>query len=470
MAPYLPRNISIAVLFASFTAFSHAAAADKSPATPVATKPVPARTLQDQREIALANLMLQNGHPDAACKILHATTPPASVDPDRYYLLARCSAELKQIDAAIGYYRKTIELQPDAPRPRAELAAIYLAIEQYAAAAPLFADTARLIPPGETAESMRSLAERLGANDPAALLRGQSAKPWSIEMFAGLTKDDNVNGGPVSRIVPTVIGGTPINFMLSPAAMPRSSWGATASVNGNYSVPLNRNWSVLFQGGLAATHYFSESDFSNDSLSLAAAFIYRDKSFSASVQPNVRYVRQHGRTQEATPGIVGRLSKALSPTLTATGSVGYFDRTVQPDGNRDAKGWHGSVGLVSQLSKTVQVGGEYEVIREDASLDVHSRRLHGPSVFAAVKVIPELTLIANYRYAAVEHDERMALFSGVRKDRQKIAVLTGLWDVSRWAGRDLAVRAQYMHIENPSNIAFNDYKRNLFIVGVQTKF
>lgn len=470
MTSCFPRVAALVLpLLATFDV-AHANPQDQkavSPADPAA--PAASRATGSQKELAAAVLMQEHGRPDLACRLLQST-PKDSTDADRLHVLARCSAELKQVDAAIDYYKRTIALRPEAPRPRAELAALYMALEEYGAARQLVSETASLMPPGQAAEAMKKLAEQLGTDDPAAIARRSPAKPWSIELYGGFIYDDNVNGGPVSNVVPAVIGGTPVSFTLAPDAMPRSSSGVVGSISGSYVVPLNQQWRVLFQGALTGTGYFSESDFNNDSLSLSAAAIYRNAGTTASVQSNVRYQRMDGHMQEATPGVVARVSRVLSPMWTATASAGYFKRSVHPDMNRDANGRHGSLGLIAQVSNNFQVGGEYELRRENARQDVYSRRLQGPSLFAAYRVSPVFTLVGNYSYFEIEHEAPMALFPNAREDRQKTAALTALWDVSAWAGRNMIVRAQYMNVRNPSNIAYSDYKRNLFTVGVQTQF
>ena len=69
----------------------------------------------------------------------------------------------------------------------------------------------------------------------------------------------------------------------------------------------------------------------------------------------------------------------------------------------------------------------------------------------------------------MKYDEG-SLFFPAREDTQKTASLTTLWDISPWAGRNMVVRAQYTQIDNPSNIGYSNYTRNIFSVGVQTQF
>lgn len=422
---------------------------------------------------ALAQLMLEENRPDVACRILEgAGSTETTEDAGALYLLAHCSQDLGNTDQAIAYYRQVIALLPNATRPRAELAALYIKTGQPALAGSLFADAARVGPTDEASAIMRDMAERLGANDPAALIAGTASKPWAIELFAGLVHDTNINGGPASDIVPAVVGTTPIQFRLVPDAMPKASWGANTSLNGSYAHRLSPSFSLLFQGGVSRTDYFDDANFTNDSLTLATALIYRNQQHgvSASIQPSVRYLRQDSRVQEATTGVVGRVSKAVMPRVNLTFSSGYFNRRAQTDRRRDANGVHAGFGVNTQLIQNWNLGAEYVLQREHANEDVFSRRMKGPSVYAVWKARHNLEFIANYRYANVTYDRRMAFFPDARDDRQQSVALTALWDVSQWAGRNLAIRTQYMHARNRSNVAFNDNQRDIFMMGVQTRF
>jgi hypothetical protein len=427
-----------------------------------------ADTINKHNEVLVARLMQENGRPDMACALL-ADTPADSQDVDRLYVLARCNASLQRIDAAIAYYQRVIALTPKEANPRVELAAILVAVDRKDEAAQQYKETLSLLPAGQVSTQMNNLIEQLGNDDPAAFARLASGKPWSIEFFAGLVHDNNINGGPVSNIVPAMVGGFPGNFILDPGVMPRSSWGATGSMTGSYVLPLNEHWSVLLQGVLLGNGYFDTSDFNNEYMSLSAAFIYRAKDWSASIQPNVGFSRQANRMNETTPGVVTRFSRNLSQILSLTGSLGYIDRTVHLDPYRNADGVLSGVGLVAQILPDLQLGVDYNWQREHADEAVYSRRLQGPSVFAAYRIDPQWTVVGNYSYLDVKYDEGSAFFPA-REDTQKNASLTSLWDISRWARRNMVLRAQYTQIDNPSNIGYSNYTRNILSIGVQTQF
>ena len=172
---------------------------------------------------------------------------------------------------------------------------------------------------------------------------------------------------------------------------------------------------------------------------------------------------------ETTPGVIARVSRNLNPTWSLTGSLGYINRTVHLDHNRNADGVLGSIGVVAQVQPNLQAGADYNVQREHADAAVYSRRLDGPGVFAAYRIKPQWTVVGNYSYSKVKYDEG-SFFFPAREDTQKTASLTSLWDISSWAGRSMVVRAQYTQIDNPSNIGYSNYSRKLFSVGVQTQF
>jgi tetratricopeptide (TPR) repeat protein len=425
--------------------------------------------VQKKSEVQLARVAMRQNRPDIACAALKPSTPPDSTNHERLLLLGRCSSALGNNEEAAAYYRRLIALMPNSAAPRVELARVYARMGRRESAAAMLDEAAARNGDGEGTALMKQLAERLRNNDPAVLASEQS-KPWSLQVYTGVVYDDNVNAGPVSRNVPAVLGGIPVNFELVPEAMPRSSFGAALGLTGSYVVPLSGNWGLLWQASYFGTHYFSEQDFDNDSLALSGAFIYRDQNFSGSIQPNLRYTRLDGRLQESSPGITARAAQQITPEVALTGSLGYFDRSVPVDRDRDAQAWFGSIGLTWQASKNVQLGGEYLWQREDAKLDIYSRRANGPSVFVSWQASPTVSLIGNYSYSTASYDERMALFPDRRHDRQEIASATLLWDVSRWAGRNMVFRAQYSYIENPSNIAYNTFRRNITSVGVQTMF
>lgn len=418
----------------------------------------------------LASFLIQERQPEAACRVLNTMVAPPSLEANRLYLLSHCLDAQDKTAEAIQAMERTVALLPEAATPRAELAAMYARQGQAQAARIQLVAAAQRDSNAESAAAMQRLAERLGANDPAALARVAQVKPWSVELFAGLVYDTNINGGPSSDLVPGVIGTAPVDFRLSPTAMPREAWGTIGSLSASYKQTLSPRVSLLYQGGLSRTDYFGENRFRNDTLSLAAALIYQGDDYAISVQPSLSYQRQADRLQEADTGVTARVTKALSRTWNVTGTLGYLDRRIQQDRHRDAQGVNASLGVNTLLAPNLKIGVDYMLMREHARQDIFSRRMTGPSVYAIWQPSTDVQLIANYRYQRVHYDQKMPFFANAREDRQQMAGLTALWDISRYTGYNMAVRAQYMYIDNPSNIGTSDYDRQLVMMGVQMRF
>lgn len=422
-------------------------------------------------EIAFARKLLAERQPDMACRLLKGSLPDAGTEAERVRLLARCSSALHERGAAEDYYRRAIALTPDDPAIKVELAGLYLAMGRSQDSSAMLSAAAGQSA-GSERDQLEAAAAQLRANDPAALAANAAnkGKPWSLQVYMGLTWDDNINAGPVSRSVPAVIGGIPVTFDLVEDAMPHKSAGAAMGINASYGIPLDGRFSLLFQGAWFGTGYVERQDYNNDTTTLAAALVYTDKTWAASIQPNVRYTRLDGHLQESTPGVTGRVARSVTDAVSLTATGGYARRTVHTDANRNADAWQGGLGALAQLTPQWQVGGEYLWQREQADAAVYSRRLSGPSAYLQYRINPDLLLGANLSYTDVRYDQAMALFAEPRIDRQKVVSLSALWDVSRYVGRNMVVRAQYTNIDNPSNIAYSDFRRNMFNLGVQMQF
>lgn len=418
--------------------------------------------------VPLAGAMLEQGRPDLACALLRVMADPQRPDAEMLYLLGRCSRDLGLTDDAIGYYRQAILMAPQAQRPRAELAAIYMAQGRAEDARRLFAEVAADAEDTQVAAILRGLLQQLSVDDPAAAA-AQQKKRWVVDTFIGIIRDTNVNVGPSASTVAAVIGGVPVDLTLSPDSAPKASWGMTASAGARYLQPLNDRYALLFQGSISDTEYFSEHLYDSDGAALATALIYRNGGFTANVQPNIRWARQDEALQEATYGLSGRVTQTFDGGWSATASTGWFRRRVPPTRVKDADGYLGSLGFGKQLWN-LQFNGDYIVQRENAEVDRESRLMHGPSALLVVPLTDEIEAVANYRYTSIIYDERQALFPTAREDDQHLFSLAALWDLSRWLDRDIGLRAQYAYTRNQSNLAVNDYDRHTMMMGVQARF
>ncbi len=160
----------------------------------------------------------------------------------------------------------------------------------------------------------------------------------------------------------------------------------------------------------------------------------------------------------------------LNPQWSLSSAVEYLDKSIRQDNARDAKSVNASLGGHVLLRPDLKTGAEFNLSRESARADIYSNQGRGLSAYALWQVNPDWQLIANYRHQRNAYDQPMAFFADSREDRQHSVALTSLWDISRYTGYDMVLRMQYLYVDNPSNVGFYDYHRELATVGLQVRF
>lgn len=443
-------------------------AANTAPAPGTAIEQTRVEHAATDKSIVAARVFLAQGAPDLACMLTRRVHGETTVNTDAVYILALCSRDQGDLDASIDYYQRLLGLLPDAPRPKAELAALYSRTGQHARAEALYRQAAELERDTATAALFGNLARAAASDDPTRI--AVAPKRWQLEFSANTVYDTNLNAGPAAGTTAAVIGGVPVQLTLNPAMHPRSSWGSNVSAGGRYLMPLSDRWAVLYQGSLSAANYFDHDGFDTDSAALGAAFLYRNGPISASIQPNARYVRQQSDLQEATHGLTTRISRQLNPDLQINGSLGYFDRRVPLAELRNADGYRASTGFSNTFGQRIQIGADYMFQREKAELESESRDMHGLSGYAMLAATPSLRLVVNYRTVAIEYQDAQPLFRDERKDKQHQLGAGAILNLRPWLSHDIDLSLQYSYTRNDSNLALYDYDRQLTSVGFQARF
>jgi len=452
---FLQRRALSVALGALFIAAVSPAAAQANP------------VVVDKRIVA-AKVFIEESKPELACALIKRSHGADTRHAEALYLLALCSRDLGDREESIGYYERLVEVLPEAPRPKAELAALYAHVGRVAEAQRLYREAARLQPGTASASMFEQLAGAIISDNPAQV--PTPAKLWETNVGLSMIHDNNLNAGPTATTTAAVIGGVPVELDLHPSTRPRSSWGSVLSAGGRYLKPLSNRWGVLFQGDLSGTSYFSAHEFDTESVAFGAAFIHRGATSTFSIQPNARYVRRDEALQEATHGLSTNLGWRLSPSLQLGGSLGYFHRRVPVANANDANGYTAGVSLQKSLSNRLQVGGQYFYQFEDAQKDVATRTMHGPSLFAMYPFSNSLQLLANYRYVALDYDERQPLFRDAREDDQHQFSLGAKLNLRQWTGQNLELVARYNYTDNDSNLAHYDHDREVVTFGLQGRF
>jgi len=418
---------------------------------------------------AQAAALIDAGKAAEACAVLSQAFGIDALENDVRLMQAHCAWQSGNAQEAIRHYRTLIERLPNAARPRAELATLYVQLGRQDEATTEFDAAQNLDRRAGAISVLGGLARAMVNEDPTALARA-IPKNWQVELYTGLVHDSNINSGPDGTTIAGIIGGVPVDLTLNEDSRPISSWGNNTHLTGRYLHSLTPTLSLLSQGSVAKTFYFRDNDFDNDSMAASVGLLYRDGGVSASLQPSMRISRQANKTVERTYGLNGRVSKVVTTGLRLTGSAGYFKRDTPNNDARKAQGYLGSVGFNTDISPALQVGAEYMVQTEDAKEDFESRTSRGPIVFGTWQVQPGLTLTSSYRYARVKYDDVQGIFPHAREDNNHVADFGILWDVSKHLYPGTAVRAQYTHIRSDSNLALFANRRHIVAVGMQIIF
>lgn len=418
---------------------------------------------------AQAAALIDAGQAVEACAVLEQAYGRDAAENDVTLMQAHCSWRAGRVEDAIGYYRELIERLPDAARPRAELATLYLQLGRQDAARAEFDAAQALDHSAGAASVLGGLARAMMTEDPSVLARA-IPKNWQVQLYTGLVNDSNINSGPNGTTIAGVIGGVPVDLTLNDDSKPIHSWGSTTNLTGRYLHALNPRLALLAQGSLAKTFYFRDNDFDNDSVAAALGLLYRAGGIDASLQPSLRLSRQANETVERTYGINGRASKVVAPGLRATGAVGYFKRDTPKNDARKAEGYLVSAGLLASLNAAAQVGVEYMGQTEDAREDFESRTSHGPLIYGTWHAHPALSLNASYRYSNLEYDEIQGIFPHAREDDQHVLDVGALWDVSRYLYPGTSVGLQYSYIRSESNLELFDNRRHITTLRMQVVF
>src|SRR5690606_39500049 len=81
------------------------------------------RVVVDKRIVA-AKVFIEESKPELACALIKRSHGADTRHAEALYLLALCSRDLGDREESIGYYERLVEVLPEAPRPKAELAAL----------------------------------------------------------------------------------------------------------------------------------------------------------------------------------------------------------------------------------------------------------------------------------------------------------------------------------------------------------
>src|SRR5690606_37857332 len=154
---------------------------------------------------AQAAALIDAGKAAEACAVLEQAYGRDAIDNDVRLMQAHCAWQSGNAEEAIRHYRTLIERLPNAPRPRAELATLYVQLGRQDEASAEFAAAQKLDRNAGAVSVLGGLARAMVNEDPSALARA-IPKNWQVQLYTGLVNDSNINSGPNGTTIAGLIG------------------------------------------------------------------------------------------------------------------------------------------------------------------------------------------------------------------------------------------------------------------------
>jgi len=396
---------------------------------------------------AVENLLKQNKSAEAY-ELISKTIDPASTDPQEWFLLGMAAKKSGHPQEAKKAFEKVLEIDPDAPRVKLELAGICYANGSYDKAKELLLDVKSENPPDGVVQNIDRFL--------AVIERGkQENKSYRIHLSAGMNYDSNVNAGPQSDTV-TLFG---LPFILDDVAKPHEDWAYTldAGIDHVLKVSPSVNWQSSFS--LNWKDYFEQNDF--DVLMLSAS---TGPIFSATDKLMI-YIPVIGDTYWyndiddyffMTVGVAPQLRYALSPKAKFNLMSGAYNRNYKDDDNRDS--WINSVapGFDFTLNKRLTLRTGLSLGWEEAENDVYTNKnwaLNSTLFYALSK---DLLATLSGSYGKSFYEAKPAMLEDRRKDEKYSIAFDLRYNYRPW-NADIILAASY--VDNASNSELYEYDR-----------
>ena len=414
-----------------------------------------------------AKTQLASGNAAGAAELLESTLSQHLVDVEHNYLLGIALLDSGKPGTAVFAFERVLAIEPGNAMARAELARAMIALMEYEAAraellqvrsAPLPADVAARV------DALLGVLERAIASK--ALLGGAAVFSGYLETEVGY--DSNINTAVNGNSVLIPVFGLAFNL----SGYQRSQSSSLVGVNGGIAVQKRIGDGVDIYGGLdgRARYYPRREDFAPVALSLGGGVrVTRGADqYSVGISQYTYYIG--GAHNDDQQSVYGQWQRQLdrSTTLGAFAQYARVDHPVMPalntdlymlgamwaralDGNgaphASVTGWiaddreRGADPSVGRVFAGVKLMGDY-ALRERwklfGGLTAQASRYGGQSVFFGVK----------------RKDNRYDLNIGVAYKVDK------LWTYS----------AQLTHTRNQSNVAINDFSRDLLLLTARREF
>jgi tetratricopeptide (TPR) repeat protein len=366
---------------------------------------------------------------------------------------------LDRLSHALFAFERVLMMNPDNHRARLELARTYTAMEQYGMARREFQ---RVMEAGPPEQVQRNIERYLAYMD-------RRTKRWSGGGQLGLSvfHDDNVNVGPSSRFIETVIG----VLEVADGSQPKESWGASlgASASATYDAGARGGW--LFTGGFTGYGNWL-ADASDQEIGYArveAGFRHVSSRVLLDLPVKCDYLEVGHERYLLIGGFEPSLLFAASPEWHHITRLVLEQREYREGDSRDGPYYRAEQTLkrfFGQGARSLALTAGYYY--EDAQVKAHEAHGFDVALGGEARIASRTTVYGFGQYKTMSYQDK--LLPGIqdkdRSDNQWQAVVGIMQSLSDGWG----VTLNYRRVNNNSNFGLYEYERNVFSLSTYLQF
>lgn len=410
-----------------------------------------------------ARALLDKGDAKEAYALLEPLEPQRAGDPEFDFLLGLAALEVGKNTNAVFALERVLAVDPNHVRARAEIARAYAALGETKTAKQEFETVKRQGVPPEVAVTIDRLLSAIDRveDEGRTVIRGY------VEGTIGY--DTNANSATDSRNIAVPLFGGAI-FTLSPAGVRRSDSFTAVGAGASLRMPLNKEWALTASvaGNKRMNSDLDIFDTGSTDAHIGVVRTYGKDVFSVALQHNQFWV-DNDRYRQAL-GFTAQWQHNYDARNQSSLYIQYSDLDYQSQEARNANRFVIGANFAHALPgfKTVFYGGAY-LADEAAKKDAFQHLGHtavGLRGGVQHEFHRDAKLFANLAYENRHYGNTDPFFLKTRQDGQwNLGVGVAWTPAKNWL-----VTPQFQYTRNNSNIALNDYKREVVSVTVRRNF
>lgn len=347
----------------------------------------------------------------SACNLLEKNYPTGTADIGALFLKARCRIGIRDYATAISLYKQVVQLSPNSPRAREELAkAVDLQAQEK-----------------------------------------KKSRDWFAEVSTGFVVDSNINSGPQSDQI--MIDGTPV-ILTGASGDNIDAIGYNVSGNAGYIHVIGDTDALIARVAADRTAYFHPGEYEFDTFSTGAGY-------SRSFNKTTRVLMMSGVSWQAFGGATYKTSADFSTRLTTKiDAKNTVSLALSGSGNsyRESKSLSGLSFTLSpkythilndQLSWNASLTGRID----NARSRINSSDSSGFRTGFDFKPTPTISTDLSYQQTRKRYEAPDLFFGPNRRSDTQHVVSAGIsWDISRYTADEVKFNIRQQYINNESNL------------------